>query len=41
MAKQVVEKWNLARVPEEYHFSSAAYYHKNDHAFSFLTHYLD
>ena len=36
----VVGKWSLARVPEDY-FSSAAYYCKNDHAFGFLTHYLD
>ena len=37
----VVEKWNLARLPEDYYFSSAAYYCKNGHAFGFLTHYLD
>ena len=36
-----MEKWNLARLPENYYFSSAAYYCKNGHAFGFLTHYLD
>ncbi|PWT99983.1 MAG: transposase [Bacteroidetes bacterium] len=32
-------KWNLAKVPEEYHWSSAAFYKLNDHSFPWLTSY--
>ncbi|MFN0276653.1 MAG: transposase [Chitinophagales bacterium] len=37
----VKEKWQLAKLPEEYSYSSAAFYIKEDKTFSFLTHYMD
>jgi hypothetical protein len=32
-------KAGLCRLPEEYHFSSAAFYLKNENSFGFLEHY--
>ncbi len=37
----LAEKWKLASLPEEYLFSSASFYLKNENNFAFLTHYLD
>ena len=37
----VQEKWRLARLPEDYYYSSASFYLKNKDDFGFLTHYLD
>ncbi len=37
----IQEKWNLASLPEDYPFSSAKFYLKNEDAFGFLTHYLE
>ncbi len=33
--------WNLAQAPEEYRYSSAGYYYKQDSYFSFISHYVD
>ena len=35
------EKWNLAKRPEEYIWSSAKYYEQNEDVFGILTHYAD
>ena len=32
-------KWNLAKCPEEYYWSSAAFYKLNDRTYPWLTHY--
>ncbi len=32
-------KWQLAEIPEEYRWSSAAFYEKDESEFQFLTHY--
>jgi REP element-mobilizing transposase RayT len=37
----IKEKWGLATVPEDYHYSSAKFYIQNITVFDFLTHYLD
>ncbi len=34
-------RWKLARVPEEYYWSSAAFYELGDNTFDWLTHYAD
>lgn len=34
-------RWNLAKSPEQYFWSSASFYGCNDTSFCFLTHYLD
>ena len=31
--------WNLSELPEDYKWSSAAFYEKNDNSFSWLTHF--
>jgi putative transposase len=33
--------WDLANIPEEYKWSSAAFYEKNDKSFNWLTHFAD
>ena len=35
------EKWNLAKRPEEYKWSSAKYYEDGEDVFGILTHYAD
>jgi hypothetical protein len=35
------ERWNLADRPENYRWSSAAYYESGTDEFGFLTHYMD
>lgn len=35
------EKWNRCTVPEEYRYSSAAFYFRNESPFDFLSHYAD
>jgi putative transposase len=35
------EKWNLASQPEDYFYSSAAYYHNEQNDFDFLSPYVD
>jgi putative transposase len=35
------EKWNLAKRPEEYYWSSAKFYESNRDNFGFLTHYMN
>ena len=40
-ANPVSKRWNLAESPEEYLYSSAAFYLKNEDTFGFLKHYLD
>ena len=35
------EHWQLCNLPEEYRFSSAAYYENNKDEFGILTHYMD
>ena len=35
------ERWNLAKFPEEYYYSSAAFYQKDLDRFGFLTHYME
>jgi hypothetical protein len=35
------EKWNLATCPEDYYWSSAAFYEKGKNDFSFLTDYRE
>ncbi|WP_439882318.1 transposase [Pontibacter sp. MBLB2868] len=37
----IQEKWHLAALPEDYHYSSARYYFDNVDEFGFLTHYRD
>lgn len=37
----VSKKWNLASSPENYYFSSAAYYLNDDRTFDFITRYED
>lgn len=37
----VQEKWQLAALPEAYHYSSARFYFENMDEFDFLTHYMD
>ena len=37
----VKEKWKLSVLPEEYYFSSASFYMKNQTDFDFITHYQD
>ncbi|GAB3815667.1 hypothetical protein GCM10028895_10080 [Pontibacter rugosus] len=37
----IQEKWQLAVLPEEYHYSSARFYYDNADEFGFLTHYRD
>jgi hypothetical protein len=37
----VQEKWRLADVPENYYFSSANYYFKNETPWDFITHYME
>lgn len=37
----VHEKWNLATQPEDYYYSSAAYYQNLENGFGFLTPYTD
>ena len=34
------QKWKLSELPENYQWSSASYYIKEDPRFSFITHYL-
>jgi putative transposase len=34
-------RWNLARTPEEYYWSSAAFYELGDTTFNWLSHYED
>jgi REP element-mobilizing transposase RayT len=34
-------KWNLADIPENYHYSSARYYFCNQDDFQFITHYRE
>ena len=38
---QVREKWRLAETPEQYRFSSAAFYATGKSEFNFLTHFRD
>jgi len=33
--------WNLGNSPEDYQYSSASYYYKQDSTFDFLTHFSD
>lgn len=35
------ERWNLAKTPEDYHYSSAKFYHTGIDDFEFLTHWKD
>jgi putative transposase len=35
------EKWKLAKVPEDYFWSSASYYVLDSHQHSFVSHYLE
>lgn len=35
------EKWKLVKSPDEYHFSSAKYYHLNKDDWGFITHYFE
>jgi hypothetical protein len=35
------EKWNLAKSPEEYKWSSASFYHTGIDPFGILTHYME
>lgn len=35
------ERWNLAERPEQYAWSSAAYYELNEDKYGFLTHYME
>jgi len=37
----IQEKWGLAALPEDYKYSSAAFYYKGDTSFPFLTHFMD
>lgn len=37
----LAERWSLAEYPEEYYWSSAAFYLKNDKRFEFLTDYRE
>lgn len=37
----IQEKWQLATLPEEYHYSSARFYYENVDEFGYLTHYKD
>lgn len=37
----LAERWQLAKCPEEYHWSSASFYETGKDDFGFLTHYLD
>lgn len=38
----LADKWKLCQYPEEYHYSSARYYHKDGgHDFGLITHYID
>lgn len=35
------EHWLLATMPEDYYWSSASFYIRNENHFKFLTHYKD
>lgn len=35
------ERWNLAKYPEKYYWSSAKFYHNGNDDFGLLTHYMD
>ncbi len=37
----IQDKWKLCQYPEDYKYSSAGFYHKEDKSFSFLTHFMD
>ncbi len=37
----LAERWNLAKRPEEYRWSSASFYETSVDAFGIFTHYLD